>query len=281
MINKEEQNRITNEAWTKLYQRLEHDGLLTGNTTKRSVRKIYLATKWAAAIVILCICTALTFVLIRPSATPLLSLYNGKGEPTLATTLEDGSIVFLGEHSLLSYPNYFEKNKREVSLKGQAFFDISRNEEKPFSIDTELAKVEVLGTSFNIECNDNSSFILSVKTGEVKTTLKKNNQTVHVKAGESVFLDSGNLHKTTQNLDKFEEYRKKIQFKDERLVNVARVINDLSDSIQINVSPNISDRLITITFAGDSPYNLAELICVALDLNLSQESNVVTISSKN
>ncbi len=282
MISKEEQNRLTENAWTKLRLRLEQDGLLVERTMKKSILKRYPVMKWAAAIAILFICSITTFLLLRPSNAALLTLHNGDGEPTLATTLEDGSVVFLGEQTSLHYPNHFAKNKREVTLEGKALFDISADAKKPFVIDTEPVVVEVIGTRFNIECIDGSSFFLSVSSGEVKTTLKKNNQAVYVKAGESVVLSYGGLQKANNsNPSLFNGYTNKIQFKDERLINVANVINKLSDSVQLNILPNIANRLITITITDSSPHTFAELICLTLDLELSKKNNTLTISSKN
>ena len=156
------------------------------------------------------------------------------------------------------------------------------NAEKPFFIETELVRVEVMGTRFNVECDDHSSFSLSVKSGEVKTVLKKNNQIVHVKAGESVFLAYSGLQKTAgSNSNIFDSYLNNLHFKDERLENVTKIISELSDSVQLYTSPEVANRLITITLTDSSPITMAELICQALDLSLKQNGNVFTISKKS
>ena len=87
----------------------------------------------------------------RTPETTLLTLHNNEASTTLVTTLEDGSIVYLADNSQLSYPEHFQREKREVSLLGNALFDVSGNKERPFLIETEQARIEVLGTSFNIK----------------------------------------------------------------------------------------------------------------------------------
>lgn len=86
--------------------------------------------------------------------------------------LEDGSHVYLRRGSQLRYPKSFAKNKREVRLTGEAFFDIARNPEKPFSIDAASTQVTVLGTSFTVHTSADTLVEVVVKTGLVKLALK-------------------------------------------------------------------------------------------------------------
>ena len=96
--------------------------------------------KWAAAIIILCVSVATAIFLgqERTPETTLLTLHNNEASTTLVTTLEDGSIVYLADNSQLSYPEHFQREKREVSLLGNALFDVSGNKERPFLIETGL-----------------------------------------------------------------------------------------------------------------------------------------------
>lgn len=91
----------------------------------------------------------------------------------MATTLEDGSVVLLAKETSLLYPKHFIADKREVSLQGNAFFDVAKKQGQPFWIDTEQAKIEVLGTAFSVQSDEHAPFRLSVQRGIVKVTLKK------------------------------------------------------------------------------------------------------------
>lgn len=64
--------------------------------------------------------------------------------------LPDGSKVWLNAASSLSYPAVFTGNKREVELKGEAYFEITHDAKKPFSVRSAGQVVKVLGTHFNI-----------------------------------------------------------------------------------------------------------------------------------
>lgn len=78
--------------------------------------------------------------------------------------LPDGSSVWLNAASSLTYPISFAKGKkRVVELKGEAYFEVSKDKDHPFLVKTAKQEVEVLGTSFNINSYADES--------EVKTTL--------------------------------------------------------------------------------------------------------------
>lgn len=82
--------------------------------------------------------------------------------------LPDSTLVFLNSGSELSYNKQFNEKDREVFLKGEAFFDVKKNTEKPFIVTTDSLYVQVLGTSFNVNAfADNKEVAVMVKTGLV------------------------------------------------------------------------------------------------------------------
>lgn len=82
--------------------------------------------------------------------------------------LPDGSSVKLREGSRLDIDSLFDNNTREVSLMGEAFFDVASNPHKPFIIHTGKVKTTVLGTAFTIKANSTEGVItVSVVRGKV------------------------------------------------------------------------------------------------------------------
>jgi len=282
MIIKTKQDNTTDLAWERLYIRLEQDNLLPRKEISFK-RILFKSTgfRWAASIAILCVCL-LTVLFLKQttntSKSELLVLQNETNAPTLVTTLEDGSVVYLSAQAIIYYPAHFQEDKRAVTLTGNAFFEISKQQERPFVIDTEVAEIEVLGTFFEVQSSDKSSFHLSVRNGEVKVTLKHTRQTIHVQAGETASLASGSLQLSKTGIHQFNNYFEKLCFKDERLADIVRIINDNANQIPIEVAAEQENRRLNFDYSGETSQEIAHLICLALNLHYSQQQNKIIIT---
>ena len=84
----------------------------------------------------------------------------------LSITLPDGTKVKLNSDSRVTYPSNFAEN-RHVSLEGEAYFQVVRDEQHPFSVITDQFQTEVLGTSFNISAYADGMGKISVTRGKV------------------------------------------------------------------------------------------------------------------
>ena len=91
------------------------------------------------------------------------------GEYTV--TLSDGTVVHLNSGSELRYPVAFSGDLREVELRGEAYFEVAENKNKPFIVRTDEFNVRVLGTSFNISAYADSPLALTTLcSGQVQLT---------------------------------------------------------------------------------------------------------------
>ncbi len=104
----------------------------------------------------------------------------------LENALPDQSRVWLRAGATLTHPLQFEKQERRVRLYGEAFFDITRNENQPFVVEIDGGSVvEVLGTSFGISAaNGQDRVTVWVKTGKVRFRPNAGQQAVILSAGE-------------------------------------------------------------------------------------------------
>jgi len=285
MTNKKNTEKV-DRAWELLYNRLEKDGLLPED--KVSVHSKFLQPslyKWTAVLAAACILGIIMVTMFKTGpegSLANLTLVNEERDANLVATLEDGSVVYLVQQSSLSFPEHFENEKREVNLKGEAFFDINKHEGKPFIVETDLVYVEVLGTAFNIVNTDEVPFSLSVLRGKVRVVNKKDGGEKIVESGQMVFWDNGKI-KTSDDFDfgRFDIYMNNLHFKDERLSNIIRIINAKSDSVKITLSPELEGRLLNVTFREETPVTMVELICLALNLQYEQTGNTIFISKNN
>ena len=82
--------------------------------------------------------------------------------------LEDGSEVWLNSESELIYPESFSKEERRVIVKGEAYFKIAKEEERPFFVETEGQLVRVYGTEFNIRSyNEDEEIYTTLVSGSI------------------------------------------------------------------------------------------------------------------
>ncbi|HEX3023571.1 MAG TPA: FecR domain-containing protein, partial [Chitinophagaceae bacterium] len=110
--------------------------------------------------------------------------------------LADGTKVWLNAGSKLSYDNDKYGDKlREVSLVGEAFFDVTKNPEKPFIIHTANMDIKVLGTAFNVRCYPNERKTeTSLIRGRIEVTLKNRpSEKIYLKPNEKLTLLNDNI----------------------------------------------------------------------------------------
>ena len=99
--------------------------------------------------------------------------------------LSDGTKVWLNADSKIKYPVSFGKDKREVSLHGEGYFEVAKDSTRPFIVSTEKMDVKVLGTTFDVNTyeDEGKSFVVLVE-GLVEVSAGK---------GESRIITPGHM----------------------------------------------------------------------------------------
>lgn len=116
-----------------------------------------------------------------------------------ALTLADGTQIWLNRNTRISYPTKFEGSTREVKLEGEAYFEVAHLPEKPFNIQAGTAKVQVMGTSFNLEAREQVK--VQVTSGSVKfsTTEAGNHHSLLLTAGDAAYLEGNTIRQEKQD----------------------------------------------------------------------------------
>ncbi len=175
-----EYQRIKN-AWSLASYDQQADGLAIEKSFARfkkqlqKSRKIYLSRllKYAAAIVLIFSLGVLSQQFLFSNGglfAPLTNQFNEihvpNGEKT-ELTLADGSKVWLNAGTKFRVPTNFDENHREVSLSGEAFFEVKKGT-APFTVNSGYGVIQVLGTSFNVRAYDNLQFKTTLAEGEIQ-----------------------------------------------------------------------------------------------------------------
>ena len=106
-------------------------------------------------------------------------------------TLSDGTHVWLNAETELRYPVQFNGKERVVYLKGEAYFEVSKNKEKPFLVQVDDMSVKVYGTEFNVNTYNNIETVLvtgsvSMNQGGKEVLLKPNQKGVFVQVSGKI-----------------------------------------------------------------------------------------------
>ncbi|MGN1210838.1 MAG: FecR family protein [Candidatus Cryptobacteroides sp.] len=120
---------------------------------------------------------------------------------TAKVILPDGTVVMMNSMSRMKYPSRFSLSERKVELDGEAYFNVSEDKSKPFSINLDILDITVLGTKFNVKAYDREPIRVTLEEGSVKLSDKRLLELV-LKPGDHAEYDrkSGNC-RITRPLD--------------------------------------------------------------------------------
>ncbi len=201
------------------------------------------------------------------------SKHNTKGERS-KITLSDGSTVWLNAESEIKYPDEFATNMREVYLNGEAFFDVTKNPNKPFIIHLSNGDVQVLGTSFNVKAfEDEPNVETSVLTGKVLFIAPLKNgmperDTIRITPNyKAVYTKiSGEIKKKkTNSIDDKSWTDGRLVFKSQRFEDVAKVLERNFGKQVVFGNEDLKNCKLTGTFQNNSLDEVMQLFAQTKD----------------
>lgn len=268
------------------------------------------ARNWYAAAAILVACIVGAWLYFAPAlrekesftwekmtATRRLIEHVNTSDKSVTIALPDGSSLSLAPGSRIGYANHFDSTaNRDVYLSGEAFFEVTKNPDRPFRVFANEIVTKVLGTSFSVRSFENDTTIqVIVRTGKVtvysqavtntrrsatdhkpgEVILTPNQQLVYEKAGhkfQKVLLDDPLLivSRVTEQ---------KMEYEEASLINV---FNELSKAYGISIvydSELLDKCTVTADLKNESFYHKLDLICTAIGASYEVIDGQVVIQS--
>jgi transmembrane sensor len=144
--------------------------------------------------------------------------------------LPDGTKILLNRHSTLRYPATFNEGHRDVTLTGEAFFDVMPDAQRPFRIQARQTSVQVLGTSFNVRAYD-ANVSVAVRTGKVRFASKRK-AVLLTKNQQATFEAKGDTIRRSLQLlpNEFAYKTGQLVFDNEPLREVVQTLNRVYDA---------------------------------------------------
>lgn len=277
----------TEAAWERVNDRLQQIEV-PGRKHSGKIRTLMVRIAGAAAILIL---VSLLFI-NREKLSDLLNpvhqqLVNTKTGERKVIQLPDGSKVWLSSASTLSFPERFRGRYREINLKGEAFFEVTKDKTHPFLIHSGSMLTRVVGTSFNIHAyNDQKVATVTVLTGIVSvselTATRQVMQEVRVKPFEQAILNKVNHTVAAQQYPN----AKDLLLRRQGIFHYAgtpvlQIIEDVRKNYNINIQ--VAGDLNSCTFYGDlSPqddiYKFLRRVCLTINAAIERNGNTIIIT---
>ncbi len=182
--------------------------------------------------------------------------------------LPDGTEVTLNAGSKLAWNDKEFTNKRQLTLNGEAYFNVKKGDE--FIIKTKTGIVEILGTQLNVFSRDNT-FRVSCISGKVRVSA--NNEQQIILPGELVELTPNGLIKTSKNnIEQTISWKQGFfYFEDKPLISIfAELERQFNVSIQYK---KLEERLITVSFSNKKLNEALDIVCIPMGLNYEIDNN--------
>ena len=262
-----------NFAWNQVNSRISSSNNKTISLwTNTKLKKIL---QFAAMIVVVIGLGLISNKIYEDYLSPYKTFISQVHESNKTVVLEDGSTVTLNGEARLVYPRKFNAETRNVSLEGEAFFDIAKNPNKAFIITAKGAEIKVLGTSFNVIAKDDKVEVL-VESGKVQFSEINNQESVILEKGDFAILKENSLSKTLMNDDNYLSWKtQKMVFREMQLKDVAKVI-ERTYQVQVQFeSDDIAKEKINTTFNKDPLNDVLDNICMSFNLTYEKKGQTI------
>jgi transmembrane sensor len=271
------------KAWNNVFSRMNESGYLTENVRGRvSFVKSSFMRIAAISLVVLSLGFAAAYLINPGIFSKNITIASGNNEKNVEVALPDGSRIFLNRNSEFRYRSNFGDRNRNVTLTGEAYFEIAPDGAMPFIIDAGNARVKVVGTSFNVITNNIRSEVeVFVKTGKV---LLSNNSGSKSMALEPGYVGTIDDEITGKELNKNPNY---LSWKTGLLVYNGQkldiVFSDLKRVYNMDIEaadPSILENRWTSPIDNQPQETIIRLICASFNLSYTKEGNIYRLVKK-
>lgn len=276
----------------KMYDKSEWQGDLMGNSdsvsfkikkkldnsiNKKTIRiQTWIKYSAAASIALVLSLSIYVYSDVRAEETILTAVSQSNID---SLRLSDGSLIIMSPYSKIKYPKKFKNGRRDIELiKGNSFFEVTRNPESPFIVKSGDLITKVLGTSFNIFLTD-SIIEVSVATGKVNVSTH-NNEVELIPMERAVFsaLNNKLSKQIIKNKKIYCWHCENLELENVALGDIA-IILELRFGTKFNFqNPQLTSKVLTINISNkDTIDDIVEQINFITDFKLKRIANEIQV----
>jgi ferric-dicitrate binding protein FerR (iron transport regulator) len=213
----------------------------------------------------------------EPNAPAIVMLEWKTTNNILTDTLPDGSVVTLNKNSLLRYPSAFTDSTRNISLEGEAFFDVAPDKTHPFIVSVSDVQVRVVGTSFNVRSRKGITKVV-VETGMVQVNHRQ--KMISLQPAEQVTVQSGDtlLQKQTTSDQLYQYYRSKVLVCDDTpLPTLVQALNEAYEANIVIGNTKLQQMRITSTFNNESLDKILSIVAETMGIEIVRNGDTIIL----
>lgn len=193
-------------------------------------------------------------------------------------TLADGTQVWLNAESHLEFPETFAGDRREVHLHGEAYFQVTKDAQRPFVVHSDFITTQVLGTSFNVRAYSQRDVAVTLVDGSVRVDAGSDKQLL--KPGQQAVLRQSGLKVSAVDTYPFVQWKEGFLYYEN--ATLFTIMQDLARWYNVNVSFDDPDKMnLRLHFVVERSKSLDEAIknLNALgEVHVEREGNVIAIN---
>lgn len=255
-----------NKSWRKVETRIEKI------KENKKVRKLIPSKVWKVAAGLALLISFVTYQYLNTEIITITAKNNTK-----KVQLPDGSLVWLNQNSELSYHKKLSGKTRNIKLKGEGYFEVAKDPDKPFIVNLNNTQTKVLGTQFNLKENANKEVSLALIEGSV--SFSTSIDTLIVSPGENISTNiKGKLTKFINKDLNFMSWKTGVlQFNETPL---SKVLDDISKLYNVTFTIKNSEILensLTIKFNKESLEDVLNTLktLYGFELQLNKGNNYI------
>lgn len=284
LTGKKKVNFNTDSAWENLQKRINSGQPgETASVKSKTIRFLpYYAAAGIAAMLILAVGL---FSNLRHQ--PVLKQFSSVATASASFDLPDGTSVELNRNTTVKYPDHFAGNSREISIFGEAFFEVAPDREMPFIIHASGLDIKVVGTSFNVDARPGSDLIrVTVNTGKVLVypsgtpELKVENAGLLLSAGEMATYspETGHIQRSANDdLNVLSWKTGILTFRESRLADVLKALENKYETRFVVDKPEVLNQRLTARFENESLDNVLETLSLIFNVSVEKKDQSIVL----
>lgn len=274
--NQKSDEHQRNRIWNSINDKIAEDNLRV-----KRLKRIRIMRWSAAAAAFVGILFGSIFFLRQPKM-ELIELTAENG--TMTITLPDSTKVWLNQYASITYPKEFTTDCRNVSISGEAYFEVTHDTSRPFIVEGKWLNVTVLGTKFNFNSASEDENTVSLLEGKVEVVPNKNKDGVVLVPGQKAEFNPQNGQMTVSAVNTSLDavwHDRLLHFHNATIQEIAADLEELYN-VDITIRPSV-DKSRTYsgeTVSYESVDSTLSALCETLPLVYTRQGQNVIFSNK-